>query len=353
MYLKALRIRNFRNILDETVYFHPKINLILGENAQGKTSLLEAIYLLGTGKSFRAHSLHELIFFGKDYFLLEAEIEKLGISETLQIFYNHSSKKIQYNATQYRSFSQLFGLLPTVVMTPYDIQMISSMPSFRRKFLNLQMAQHDPLYIHHFMRYDLAMKQRNALLKAKKEDGIDIFEEQMALSAQYLIKKREEIIQSLEISTKKHLKTLKIFEDLTLKYLPSAPLKTFLNTLQKNRKKELMIGSTLQGAHRDDFLILLHQKKAKDFASEGQKTALLSALKFSEWEILNNHVEHTPILGIDDFATHLDPKKQELLQKSIHQFEQVFITSASIQKELPHSRAFVLEKGHIKNLVSA
>ncbi|PIS00729.1 MAG: hypothetical protein COT84_05930 [Chlamydiae bacterium CG10_big_fil_rev_8_21_14_0_10_35_9] len=350
MHLKTLHIRNFRNFLDETIFFHPKINLFIGENGQGKSNLLEAVYFLSTGRSFRSSFINELIHFGKDYFLIEAEIEKLGVSEYLRIFYDKKIKKIQYNSTNYSSFSQLFGVLPAVLMTPQDIDLIISSPSIRRRFLNLHIAQHDPLYIHHLTRYWKAMKERNAILKKRKLDSIEIFEKQMLISACYLTQARQKGVTDLQETLKQFSSQLKIEKDtVTLEYVPSCLLEKLAFNWQKNRDKEMMTGSTFYGPHRDDFSIDLNQKKAKHFASEGQKRIILSLLKYAEWKRLCNRVQLPALMGFDDFGMHLDPINEKMLESNLQSFSQVFITSPCLEKkwQITDCHTYQVKQGQI------
>lgn len=350
MRLKTLHIRNFRNFLDETVSFHPKINLFIGENGQGKSNLLEAIYFLSTGKSFRSSFINELIHFNKDYFLIEAEIEKLGISEVLRIFYDKKVKKIQYNSTNYTSFSQLLGVLPTVLMTPQDIELVISSPSIRRRFLNLHIAQHDPLYVYHLTRYWKAMKERNAILKKRKLESIEIFEKQMLISACYLMQARQKGLADLQEGLEHFCHQIQLKkEKIELEYVPSCPLEKLAFNWQKNREKEMLAAATFYGPHRDDFSIDLNEKKAKHFASEGQKRLILSLLKYAEWKRLCNRVQLPALIGFDDFGMHLDPINEKMLEDNLQSFSQIFITSPSLEKkwQFTDSHTYQVKEGKV------
>lgn len=321
MFLERLYLRNFRNYEEVTISFDPKVNLIQGENAQGKTNLLEAIYLLSTGKSFRATRLSELVRHGADFFYLEAQFVRDQLRESLKVYFDGQSRKMHYNNTAYPSFNNLLGLMPSVLFAPEDVSLISGSPMERRRFLNLHIAQIDPLYVHHLIRFSQAMRQRNTLLKQENEKAIEVWEEMMALSATYLVQKRSEAIQELQTPLNQHMQLLTDQKDtLQIEYQPS-----LFNP--KQRKREMIVGATLTGPHRDDLIIKIGGKEAKLYSSEGQKRSAIASLRLSEWERLEKLSESSPILSIDDFGVHLDANRHSLFQQKLPALGQVFLTS--------------------------
>ena len=347
MYLKRLHIRNFRNIADEVIEFSSKINIFIGENGQGKSNLLEAIHFLSTGRSFRGALTSELIAHGENYFSLEAVIERDGFNEYLSVYFDESKKKIVYNDNYFSMFSQLLGILPSVLLAPQDLQFIIGFPSVRRRFLNIHIAQCDPLYVYHLTRYIKAMKHRNTLLKEKKLDTIEIFEKQMEVSGNYLIEQRSKATESLHQNISQYYSQMSSKQDqLEFKYLPSCKTDEFFNLMKKNRKKESILKSTLYGPHRDDFQLLLDHKFVKTFASEGQKRTVLSALKFAELKRINSIYNNTAILGIDDFGVHLDEMRQSLLFKATKTLNQVMLTSPTLTNSI-EGKKFLVKSGKI------
>ncbi len=327
MWLKRLFLHNFRNYENAHVNFAPGINVIEGENGQGKTNLLEAIYLLSTGRSFRTAFLNDLIRHDAPGFFLEAEFERDGIEQTLKISFDGQTRKVQHNATTYANFSNLLGLLPSVLFAPHDVNLISGAPADRRRFINLHIAQSDPLYVHHLLRFGKALKQRNCLLKAGSKDGIEVWEAEMALSALVLVHKRNEAIDKLQKRLSPLAKELSLeFDEFQLDYHPSIA-SDFEGQWAHMRKRELIVGSTQCGPHRDDLQIALHGKKAKSFSSEGQKRSCLAALRFAEWEVLRTRFEDKPLIGIDDFGVHLDSARSKQLRNRLGSFGQVFLTT--------------------------
>lgn len=328
MYLKSLYLSNFRNYKEAEFSFCEGPNIIYGNNAQGKTNLLEAIHFIATGKSFRTQSPLDLIRSAQKFFFLEAEIFKDQVFQKIQIHFDGQVKRLHLGGNSYSSFHPLLGTLPIVLYTPCDIELILGAPQERRRFLNLHLAQSDPLYVHHLSRFWRAMKQRNCLLKSKNIQTIECWEMEMVSSAEYIGKARERMVQEIQIQDlagEKH----ELF-------LQSSASKSYLRQLQKNRIKEMELGLTLAGPHRDDLQITIEGKLAKLFASEGQKKTAIAALKLAEWERLSRQIGAPALIGFDDLDSSLDAERQQLIRAKLSQLGQVFITTPHEPKEEGH-----------------
>ncbi len=359
MHLKSLHLRNFRNYRNQLLNFSPHINVIAGENGQGKTNLLEAIHLLSTGKSFRTNHLSDLIYMGEDFFTIHAEIEKDGVFESLSLYFD-GTRKLRHNSNVYLSFTNLLGILPSCLLAPTDIQLISGQPVLRRRFLNLHIAQFDPLYVYHLLRYTKAMKQRNHLLKSKKTDAIECFEFEMASSGSYLTAERENMISEIKSSLEKFGAVLSDEKErVELLFEPSISdisKDGFLKQFEKMRPKEQYIGSSLVGPHRDDFQIQINSLSAKTYASEGQKRSSLAALRFSEWSRLCSRSREPALMCIDDMGIQLDDIRKELANKSLGEFAQTFITTPyniDLFREMENAEIFQIKGGEAYKLSSA
>ncbi|MBI5346541.1 MAG: DNA replication/repair protein RecF [Chlamydiae bacterium] len=359
MLLKSLRLCNFRNLATFEINFGEKTNIFYGNNGMGKTNLLEAIYLLSIGKSFRSQTLHDLIKHEEKSFVVQADFVKDNIFQTIKFHYDKKNKKIDYNSSSYTSFASLLGIIPLVLHTPTDIELITSEPNLRRRFLNIFIAQKDPLYVHHLTRFVKALKQRNYLLKTKNIQTIASWESELAKSAVYLTLKRKEAILKLnEHSSSIMQKLSSNHESSSLKYLSSITEHTDLNEMQnqylksfdETRKKELDLKCTLNGPHRDDFSILINSKVAKHFASEGQKNLFILALKLAEATILQKELSEEPILCFDDFGYSLDDERKNYLRNYLNNFSQVFITLPEAPK-WEDSSTFQIKEGalHLEN----
>lgn len=326
MFIEKLYLHNFRNYREETVVFSPSVNLIHGDNAQGKTNLLEAIYLVGTGRSFRTSHLKELIHQEAPFFFIEAIFNKDGIQQTVKLSFDGEVKKLETNHASYSHFNPLLGQLPIVLMAPEDILLITGSPSERRRFLDLHLAQSDPLYVYHATRYHKAIKHRNFLLRQKKEEGLEPWETLMVTAATYIKQKRRELLEDLKADLQSAMQTLSIEKDqIEVRYLPS-----FTENYAKHRPKEFQIGSTLLGPHRDEIEILINGLPASSYASQGQMRSAVAALRLAQWKNLQRHHHVAPLFCIDDFGVHLDAARHDALLASVTNFSQVFLTSPHV-----------------------
>lgn len=330
MEIQRLYLKSFRNYSEEIVEFSPRANFICGQNAQGKTNLLEALYLLSTGRSFRTNHLKELIYSERPFFFLEAEFQKEGFLHRLGISFDGEVKKLHYNHTVYSQFTPLLGIIPMILMVPEDIRLVLGNPGERRRFLDIHLAQIDPLYVYHLTRYHKAVKQRNSLLKQKTVETLEVWETLMVTSAGYIQKKRKDMVCSIQNSLSHYMSSLTQNKDqVKLFYEPSFTENYFLH-----RAKELNWGTTLIGPHRDDIRIEVNGKSARSFASQGQIRSIITALKLSEWDHLKAQQGLNPIFCIDDVGVHLDQIRQDLLLEYLPSFGQVFLTSPIFKEKI-------------------
>ncbi len=349
MHLKALYLRNFRNYSEAELYLNPRLNVFYGENAQGKTNLLEAIYLLATGRSFRTQHLSELIRLGESFFFLEAEIVKDGVTQTVKLSFDGQNKRLQIDANHSSSFYSLLGILPSVLYTPTDIELISTSPAERRRFLNFHLAQSDPLYVHHLTRFWRAMKQRNSLLRSKDQESLDCWEAEMVQSAEYIVKARQGMVEELKEPLSLQSQKLTSQKESYELHLHISQGKNYLQQLQKNRAREIELGLTLLGPHRDDFSLLVDGKPARLFASEGQKKTAIASLHLAEWQCLCKRTGVQALMGIDDLSLHLDAIRQNLLRNALDELGQVFVTTPHSPKQghLPADKVVHIHNGSI------
>lgn len=344
VYLKSLYLHNFRLYEEAYIEFSPGVNWINGKNASGKTTLLEAIYLLTSGRSFRTHQLTNLIRHESAHFYLEAHFVKHEIAQKIRIIFSAKEKKIFINNTQCTSSSNLAGLLLSVIYSPDDLNLISGAPQERRQFLDAQLGQVDPLYLHHLNRYQRAMRQRNMLLKNKNLSSIAGWEYEMANSAAYLLKKRLPLVEQLQAEATPIYQQISDEDiSLTLSYRTTGKIEglpihfrdQYIAQYQKNREKEMILAATLIGPHKDDMAITLGGKEARYFASEGQLRSCAAALRLSEWNLLHTNSEEMPLMLIDDITTSLDAERCRRLFSQINRLSQVFVSSTlSIPEEL-------------------
>jgi len=330
LFLKSLYLRNFRNYTAARISFGPKINVIIGDNAIGKTNLLEAISLISTGRSFRTQHLSELILQGESFFCLEAEVVRDGVLHTVKLLFDGKTKKLVLDASESPSFAPLLGAFPSILSLPDDTDLITRSPNIRRRFLNLHLAQSDPFYLHHFARFWRAMKQRNCLLKSQTENSLDCWESEMATSAQYIFQARTLFLEQLEGPFRKYSKALSAqAESVSIRFQPTYPKEqeAYAELLKKTRRQEFEMGHTLRGPHRDDLLFFINDKQAESFASEGQKKTLAIALRCAQWDHLIEKHNCPAFMAIDDVDSMLDLSRRGCLYSQLQCMQQVFLTT--------------------------
>ncbi|MGR3973115.1 MAG: DNA replication and repair protein RecF [Candidatus Rhabdochlamydia sp.] len=323
MFIRKIYLRHFRNYEEEVITFSPHTNLIWGNNAQGKTSLLEAIFLASMGRSFRTPHLKDLIRDESSFFFIEIQFEKDNISQVMKLSFDGVQKRLEINNSSYTYFNPVLGILPIVLLAPEDVQIICGSPADRRRFLDLHLAQKDPLYVFHLTRYHRALKHRNTLLKQGKTEGLFPFEQLMLTAASYLQEKREEFLNDLAPLLQSSIQALSHHQDYTeLCYRPSQ-----VKDYTKYQARDLHLKSTSLGPHRDDFTLLINQKPAIAFASQGQIRSAVASLRLAEWKLLSSYHQLPALFCIDDFGVHLDQQRREALLSHLTSSGQIFLTS--------------------------
>lgn len=334
--ITALYLSHFRKLSEAHFEFGPGVNALVGPNAQGKTTVLEAIYFLIAGKSFRTHRQGDLFEIGTHRFDIACDFIKGELPARLTVSVEPEGRQVIYRDTRLSTLSALLGLLLGSVMTPDDVHLVKGSPQARREFLDLQIAETDPLYSWHLARYTRAMRQRNALLKAKRLTTCESWEHEMALSAAYLNQSRRKATHALEIHFQQLYSRLQdAHEKVKLDLLTQGEDEAFFRReWSRTREKEMHLGFTTSGPHKDDLEILIQDKPAKHFASEGQKQTLLLALKLAEWRRLYELSEEKPLFLIDDVGLSLDQTRRARLFSEIDTMGQVFLTTTDL-KDFP------------------
>jgi DNA replication and repair protein RecF len=342
----CLKVTSFRLFEKKTVRFAPGINVISGPNAVGKTTLLEAMYLLLTGRSFRTKELKDLIRQGDAFFQGHLYFEKSSVEQELKLTARPTEKKLVHNSTELTSLSSVLGILTGVLLAPHDMDLIKGSPDIRRRYLDVQLAQVDPLYIHHLVRYTRSLKQRNWMLRTKKINAMAAFEELLAPSAFYIITKRKQLVEALQKELNPLYGQISGQADcINLQYHSSlsqmkSPLE-ISDKLKEHRHKDMEVGYTQLGIHRDDLKLHLNQKEAKAFASEGEIRSLAATLRLAEWHKMRSTTQEMPLFLVDDFGLSLDEKRAAHLEEIFQHMGQVIITSAMNHKSLTnHNNIF-------------
>ncbi|MBB65308.1 MAG: DNA replication/repair protein RecF [Waddliaceae bacterium] len=359
MIVNSLRLKNFRNYKSLSLSFCDGVNCVYGANAQGKTNLLESLFLLISGRSFRTSQLKDLIGENEQYFSVEIDFVKYGVEQTLRYVADGKQRRLWHNSTNLSSLSALVGILQGALLAPLDLQLIKGTPQHRRHFLDLQLSQSDPLYLHHLTRYFRALRQRNHLLKQKYVMGIEVWEEQMAVAAAYLFAQRATALELLGKEAERINCCLSASKDsLELRYktvvdpqLSEEKLScVYLEQLQRTRQKDLTFGSSSIGPHRDDVQVFIQGRDARYFASEGQQHCVVAALRLAEWYLLSGRSEELPLMIVDDVGISLDNTRKKALLAELGKLGQVFISLPRLDQHLfdtTESCFFAVESGEI------
>ncbi len=328
MRINKITLENFRNYEVQEIRLEDNINVFYGNNAQGKTNILEALYFCAFGRSFRTYKDAELINFNQTTAKIKVEFEKNTREQGIEIALNKSEKKqIKLNDIRVNKNSELLGNLNLVLFSPDDTVVLKESPTSRRKFLDILISQIRPNYAHVLSTYNKILENRNSVIKSQKIDTIDIWDEQLAITAEKIFEYRVEYINKLQRFVDKIAPCLtNEKERLVIKYKTSFKGKEeFLKLLKQNLRNDLFRGYTTAGIHRDDFELLVNDKELNLYGSQGQHRTAILSLKFAELEIIKEEINENPILLLDDITSELDLERIGLIFKKISDF-QVLIT---------------------------
>ncbi|KOO45914.1 DNA replication/repair protein RecF [Priestia koreensis] len=371
MYIKELSLVNYRNYNRTTVSFENKVNVILGENAQGKTNVMESIFVLSMAKSHRASNDKELIQWDQEFAKITGQIEKQNGPTQLELIISTKGKKAKYNHIEQQKLSQYIGALNTVMFAPEDLNLVKGSPQVRRRFIDMEIGQVSPVYMYDLSRYQKILQQRNQYLKqlqTKKTSDItflEIMTEQLCEVAARVLKKRFEFLDLLQkwaepihdgISRGKE--TLKITYknsiDVSDKEDLSKMIEEYAKKFEQIQSREIDRGVTLAGPHRDDLIFYVNDKDVQTFGSQGQQRTTALSLKLAEIELIYSEVGEYPILLLDDVLSELDDYRQSHLLNTIQGKVQTFVTTTSIDgihhETLERAATYEVTAGEIQRI---
>lgn len=336
MHLEKLKLFQFRKLHHQTVDTSEGFTFIKGDNAQGKTSFLEAIHLVSTAHSFIASSISEMCSFGCESFSVHATAQKKNIPTEIGFVWNEQKKNAFLNGSPLTPLSSILGYLKTVTMSHHDEQLVVGSPQKRRRFLDLHLSQKDPIYLDELKKYNHVLKSRNKLLKQKVDSKqLQPWTTSLIKSGSRLISLRYQAVQEIESIAQDILKQISTDCDkLEMRYL--CPVENveceeierfFKASLEKKKEQELLFGHTLIGPHRDDIDLRINSKSAKNYGSRGQVKSLALSLRFALVRQLQNETGIPPILLMDDPFGEFDLKREHQLLNLFHENQQVFFTS--------------------------
>lgn len=354
MYIKRIKLINFRNYSSQDILLEPEINIFFGDNAQGKTNILEAIFLCSMGKSFRTKKDKEMIQLTKDFSSIEIEYAKSDREGKIKIDLTEK-KEVYLNGVKLKKLSELLGNINTVIFTPDDIEILKSGPASRRRFLNMMISQLRPSYVHYLNKYSKALEQRNMYLRQIKYEGkpeelLDIWDEKLVEYGILVYQYREEFIQKIAKRIKDiHRNITNCGEDIKIKYISDVNNKeNFIEELKKNRKLDIQKGFSSKGIHRDDFVIYINDRQVNIYGSQGQHRTAILSLKLSELEVIYDEIGEYPILLLDDFMSELDETRRRNFLDNIKETQVILTCTDKIHMQNMKYKIYKVESGKVK-----
>ena len=363
MILKKLSIINYKNIGEAELELSPKLNCLVGNNGEGKTNLLDAVYYLSFCRSASTNIDSQIIRHDEELFMLQGTYEsEMGDKELIYCGMKRGSKKhFKRNKKEYRRLSEHIGLLPLIMVSPSDTALIEGGSEERRRLMDVVVSQYDRNYLESLNRYNKALQQRNSLLKMEEEPDaalLEIWEEQMALEGEFIYAKRDEFINLLSpLFQQIYQRISDDKEQVSLRYVSHCQRGPLLDVIQRDRAKDRIMGYSLHGVHRDDLEMMLGNYSMKREGSQGQNKTFVAALKLAQLQFLKTKVGTNPLLLLDDIFDKLDAHRVEQIIRLVgtEDFGQIFITDTNrshIDKILSESgadyRLFEVERGKIK-----
>ena len=358
MVIESIELKNYRNYRDLHMDFSSGTNILYGDNAQGKTNVLEAVYVCSTTKSHRSSKDRELIQFGQDESHIKLQIRKQGVPYRIDMHLKKNKPKgVAVNGIPIKKASELFGIVNVVFFSPEDLNIIKNGPAERRRFIDLELCQLNKMYIYSLVQYNKVVLQRNKLLKElsfkpEYEETLDIWDEQMIRYGKEVMEFRQEFIDRLnEMITDIHRRISGEKEILTIGYEPNTPFDNFENAVKKSRFQDIKQKTTLTGPHRDDISFYLRtvdsesssadvktEEKGIDirrFGSQGQQRTAALSLKLAEIELVRSIVKDYPVLLLDDVLSELDSSRQNHLLEGIDHI-QTLVTCTGLDEFVNH-----------------
>ena len=358
MIIRSIELSNFRNYERAELHFHEGTNVLYGDNAQGKTNVLEAIFVGGTTRSHKGSRDQEMIRSGEKESHIRYFIEKREKVFKVEVHMRRgSSKGIAIDGLPIKNSSELLGLSNIVFFSPEDLGIIKNGPEERRRFIDMEMCQLNKAYLFYLTQYRKVLHQRNALLKQIRENGdlkstLGIWNQQLVENGRKIIRLREEFVSKLnEIMKEKHASLTGGREDIEISYKPSCRQQDLESRLFMEEERDILSGTTTVGPHRDDMVFITENRDLRKYGSQGQKRTAALSLKMAEIEIVEQSVGEKPILLLDDVLSELDRSRQNYLLENIKGI-QTIITCTGLEEFIKNGinidRTFEIIKGTSK-----
>jgi DNA replication and repair protein RecF len=371
MFIKQLHLKNYRNYEQLDVSFENNVNVILGENAQGKTNVMESIYVLAMAKSHRTSNDKDLIRWDEEYAKIEGRVQKKSSSVPMELIISKKGKRARFNHIEQKKLSQYVGNMNVVMFAPEDLNLVKGSPQIRRRFIDMEIGQISPVYLHEVSQLNKILHQRNQylkLLQVKKqtdETMLEVLTEQFIQSAAKITIKRFEFLHLLQNWAQPiHKGISRGLEMLKIKYKSSTNVSeeqdlsmmidVYKNKFVQVRQREIDRGVTLFGPQRDDLIFYVNDRDVQTFGSQGQQRTTALSIKLAEIELIHSEIGEYPILLLDDVLSELDDYRQSHLLNTIQGKVQTFVTTTSVDgidhQTLKEASAFHVKQGAMERI---
>lgn len=336
IYIKKLKLYNFRCFSKFEIGFTNKINILVGNNAVGKTSIVEAIHCLGVAKSHRTNNDQHMIKKDNEYAIIKGNFEDLNRNEEISLSITDKGKKIVFNNKPYSNLSDYIGYLNVVMFCPEDMDLVKGSPGNRRRFLDSNISQMDSLYLRSSINYRKILKERNELLKqlSESEDKdynlLKVYTQGLISEAKNIVNIRKTFINELNQYIIENTKAISAgLEEAKIEYMPSVEVYDIEKVFKDNLKNDLFYKTTTKGPHRDDFVINLNNENVSQYGSQGQQRTSVLAIKLALAELINKKNKNLIII-LDDVFSELDLNRQNEIINLLSDSNQIFITTTSV-----------------------
>lgn len=359
MIIQSLDLKNYRNYDEASIVFGDRVNILYGDNAQGKTNVLEAIYVAGTTKSHRSSKDKELIRFNEDEAHIRLNILRNNVPRRIDMHLKkNKAKGVAVDGIPIKKATELLGIVNLIFFSPEDLSLIKAGPAERRRFMDMELCQLDKIYVHNLISYNKALVQRNALLKElwvrpELKDTLEVWDLQLEKYGNELIKIRRDFIDKLNTIIYDTHKTLSgNREELKLVYEPDVKEEEFLDRLNESHERDIKTKTTNYGPHRDDLNFIIGDMDIRKYGSQGQQRTCALSLKLSEIELVKQVTGDKPILLLDDVLSELDENRQRYLLDCLDEVQTIVTCTgldSFISDRLAVNKIFEVIEGKVFN----
>lgn len=361
MIVESVELKDFRNYEFLDMNFNEHVNIIYGDNAQGKTNILESIYMCSTSKSHRGSKDREIVRFGEDESHIKLNVLKHCMKYRIDMHLKkNKTKGIAVNGIPIKKAVELFGIINIVFFSPEDLNIIKNGPSERRRFMDMELSQLDKIYLSNLVNYNKVLNQRNKLLKdiafspsEQLMQTLDIWDMQLVKYGSLIIKGRKSFIEKINtIISDIHSKLTGGIENIKVCYVPDVDVNDFEEEVRNSRQKDIKYKVTGKGPHKDDLIFLINDNDVRKYGSQGQQRTAALSLKLSEIELVKLVIKDTPVLLLDDVLSELDSNRQNFLINSIGDI-QTIVTCTGLEEFINNrmniNKIFKVTDGHVVN----